>query len=172
MWIKWSSKIKNKVILEVSLDLKIYFIFCLLVWYEKILHLSLCCLFLTKKSKTTQRTPGFSWHIFLGTAGVRYRQFWLYFKFNSQVIWNVKLLIWITMSLVSNSETFDENARLFIQITRYFKSIWHRYSILFDIVWSLFCCLRLIVLDELVLSRSVLKIKRQILKLEDHVFQS
>ena len=44
---------KNKVILEVSLDLKIYFIYTVYSYrMKKILLLNLCCLFLPKKSKT------------------------------------------------------------------------------------------------------------------------
>ena len=46
-------KVKHKVILEVSLDLKIYFIYTVYSYLmKKILHLNLCCLFLSKKSKT------------------------------------------------------------------------------------------------------------------------
>ena len=45
-------KVKHKVILEVSLDLKIYFIYTVYSFrMKKILHLNLCCLFLPKKSK-------------------------------------------------------------------------------------------------------------------------
>ena len=82
MWSKWGSKIKSKVILEVSLDLKIYSV-CTVYSYRmiKIVHLNSCC-----KSKTL-----YSWHlviadIFLRTAGVRYREAWL-----SQILINVRL---------------------------------------------------------------------------------
>ena len=53
MWGKWSWKIKNKVILKVFLDLKIYFNHTVYLYRMKnILHLNLRCLFLPKKSKT------------------------------------------------------------------------------------------------------------------------
>ena len=49
-------KLKNrkKVILEISLDLKIYFIFIVYSYHmkKKIPHLTFCCLFLLEKCKT------------------------------------------------------------------------------------------------------------------------
>ena len=43
----------KKLILEVSLDLEIYFIYTVYcIIYQEILHLNFCCHFLLKKSKT------------------------------------------------------------------------------------------------------------------------
>ena len=78
MWSKWSSKIKNKLVLEITLNLKIYFIYTVYSYRtKKSLHLNLCYLFLPKKSQTL-----YSGHLiiagnFFGTARVRYRQVWL-----------------------------------------------------------------------------------------------
>ena len=78
MWSKWSSKIKHKLVLEITLDLKIYFIYTIYSYRtKKSLHLNLCYLFLPKKSQTL-----YSGHLiiagnFFGTARVRYRQVWL-----------------------------------------------------------------------------------------------
>ena len=82
MWSKWSSKIKSKVILEVSLDLKIYSV-CTVYSYRmiKIVHLNSCC-----KSKTLYSGHLVIADIFLRTSGVRYREVWL-----SQILINVRL---------------------------------------------------------------------------------
>ena len=78
MWSKWSSKIKNKLVLEITLNLKIYFIYTVYSYRtKKSLHLNLCYLFLPKKSQIL-----YSGHLiiagnFFGTARVRYRQVWL-----------------------------------------------------------------------------------------------
>ena len=64
MWSKCSSKIKNKVILEVSLDLKIYFIYnAYLYRMKKVLHLNFYCLFYVQKFQNSiKRTRGYSGH--------------------------------------------------------------------------------------------------------------
>ena len=65
----------KKLILEVSLDLKVYFIYTVYSYrIKKILHLNFCSLFLLKKSKTL-----YSGHLviadtFFQIAGVRFRQ--------------------------------------------------------------------------------------------------
>ena len=57
-------KIKNKVI-EVSLDLKICFIYTGHSYrMKKILHLNPCCLFLPKNPKVYIAEPGYSGHFF------------------------------------------------------------------------------------------------------------
>ena len=82
MWSKWSSKTKNKVILEVSLDLKIFFIYTLYSYrMKKILHLNVCCLFLPKKSKTLYGGHLLIADTFLGTADAHDRQVWLYIPY-------------------------------------------------------------------------------------------
>ena len=68
-------KNKNKVILEVSLDLKIFFIYTLYSYrMKKILHLNFCCLFLPKKSKTLYGGHLLIADTFLGTADAHDRQ--------------------------------------------------------------------------------------------------
>ena len=68
MWSEWSSKIKRKVILEVSIDFKIYFIYTAYSYrMKKILHLNLCCLVLPKNPKTL-----YSGHLVIGDTFLRY----------------------------------------------------------------------------------------------------
>ena len=54
MWSKWSSKVrKNKVILALYLDLKIYFIYTIYSYHmKKITHLNLCCIRVWKSPYT------------------------------------------------------------------------------------------------------------------------
>ena len=52
MWSTWSSKIKTKVMLKISLDLKIYFIYTVYSFCMKqILHFNFSCLFCQKNPK-------------------------------------------------------------------------------------------------------------------------
>ena len=76
MWSKWRTKIKHKVTLEVSLGFKIYFIYTVYSHEKKILIFDFP--FLPKKSKTLHSRHLVIADTFLGNAGVRYRQVWLY----------------------------------------------------------------------------------------------
>ena len=68
-------KNRNKVILEVYLDLKIYFIYTVYSSrMKKTLHLNFGCLFLPKKSETLYSGHLVITHTFLGTADVLYIQ--------------------------------------------------------------------------------------------------
>ena len=76
----FSISIGNGVAKVVALDLKIYFIYFYSYCMKKI-HLNFCCLFLPKKSGTLYSRHLVIADTFLGTAGVRYIQGWLYRKF-------------------------------------------------------------------------------------------
>ena len=88
----------RKLILEVSVELKIYFIYSVCLYRMKILHLHSCCLFLVKKSKTL-----YSGHLVIADTFIRNRrcQLWTgltvlydvyFFKLNTS---KVALIIWI-----------------------------------------------------------------------------
>ena len=71
MWSKWSSKIKNEVVLEVSFDLKIYFTYTVFsyVWKESSILISVV-FFCPKNPKFWIADTWLLWTLFLGTTGV------------------------------------------------------------------------------------------------------
>ena len=65
MWNKRSLKIKTKVILEVSLDLKIYFIYTVYSYCMKKSSILVSVVFFAQKLQNSiQWTPGYSGHVF------------------------------------------------------------------------------------------------------------
>ena len=69
----------KKLMLEASLDLKIYFIYTVYSYrMKKMLQFNLCCLFLLTKSKTLYSRYLVIVNTFLVITGVRYRQVQLY----------------------------------------------------------------------------------------------
>ena len=96
MWRKWSSKIK-KVILEVSLVLKIYFIYTVYSYLMKnTVHLNFCRFFSPKKSKTL-----YSGHLVIADTFrcSLYRQSWLYVKLEYDIHDNNNLVKYVSLGI-------------------------------------------------------------------------
>ena len=90
MWSKWNSKIKKQSDIRSFFRYwNIFYLHCLLVSYEKILHLNFCCLLLPKKS-----------------ASVRYSQVWLYkaLHIGKNNIKNVRIRDWRYLVFILNMQ--------------------------------------------------------------------
>ena len=75
-------KKKNKVMLEVSLDLKIHFVYTVCSYcMKKSSILNVVVVFCPKNSELYIADTRLKWTLFLGTTGVRYWKFWLYYYY-------------------------------------------------------------------------------------------